>query len=139
MHTSRYTLLYDGACRICTGQAETVAAYNDAGQIEILDLRSPEVRERFPQVAPEVAQRELHLVAPDGTLYRGAEAVRETLLRLPSLRGLGEVMRLPGVMDLARPIYAFIAANRYLFGGRTDTACPDDACAPTKRERDPSA
>ena len=133
MQASRYTLLYDGACRICTGQAETVAAYNDADLIEILDLRSPEVRERFPQISPADAQRELHLVAPDGTLHRGAEAVRETLLRLPSLSGLGEVMRLPGVMNLARPIYAFIAANRYLIGGRTDDQCADGTCAPDKR------
>jgi predicted DCC family thiol-disulfide oxidoreductase YuxK len=135
IQSSRYTLLYDGACRICTGQIATVAAYNDADLIEILDLRSPEVRERFPQITPEAAQRELHLVAPDGSLYRGAEAVRETLLRLPSLRGLGEVMRLPGVIELARPIYAFIAANRYLLGGRTDAACSDGTCAPQRTSR----
>ncbi len=110
-----------------------VAAYNDAELIEILDLRSPAVRERFPQVTPEAAQRELHLVAPDGALFRGAEAVRETLLRLPSLRGLGELLRLPGVIDLARPIYAFVAANRYLFGGRTDD-CTDGTCA---RQQEP--
>lgn len=132
MNTSRYTLLYDGACRICTGQVEMVAAYNDADLIEIVDLRSPAVHERFPQITPEAAQRELHLVSPDGTLYRGAEAVRETLLRLPSLRGLGEVLGLPGMMNLARPIYAFVAANRYLIGGRTDDACADGTCTPAK-------
>jgi predicted DCC family thiol-disulfide oxidoreductase YuxK len=134
MNAARYTLLYDGACRICTSQMATVAAYNDAGLVEILDLRSPEVRERFPEITPEAAQRELHLVAPDGAIYRGAEAVRETLLRLPSLRGLGEVLRLPGAMTLARPLYAFIAANRYLIGGRTDDACTDGTCAPQKPE-----
>jgi predicted DCC family thiol-disulfide oxidoreductase YuxK len=108
---------------------QTVAAYNDAKQIEILDLRDPSVRERFPQITPEEAQRELHLVAPDGAIYRGAEAVRETLLRLPSLRGLGEVLRLPGAMLFARPFYAFVAANRYLLGGRTDdTDCTDGTC-----------
>ncbi len=129
MATPRYTLLYDGACRICTGQIGWIEAYNDAGWIEVLDMRSPEARARFPQVTPEDAQREVHLVAPDGTLYRGADAVRETLLRLPSLRGLGELMRLPGAMLFARPVYAWVAQNRYLLGGRTD-ACDDGACQP---------
>lgn len=120
-------MLFDGSCRICAGQAELVAGYNDDGLIEILDMNSPAARARFPQVTPEAAQRELHLVAPDGTLHRGAEAVRETLLRLPSLRGLGELLRLPGAMGLARPLYAWVARNRYLLGGRAD-GCDDGAC-----------
>lgn len=127
MTAPRYTLLYDGNCRICVGQADMVAAYNDAGMIDLLDMNSPAARARFPQVRPEDARRELHLVAPDGTLHRGAEAVRQTLLRLPALRGLGDLMGLPGAMGLARPIYAFVARNRYLLGGRADT-CEDDLC-----------
>lgn len=125
--TGRYAMLYDGACRICTSQAQTVEAYNDDGLIEILDMNTPEARARFPQVTPAMAQRELHLVAPDGTFYQGAEAVRETLLRLPSLRGLGELMRLPGAMIVARPLYALVARNRYLLGGRSEP-CADGVC-----------
>ncbi|NNJ10174.1 DUF393 domain-containing protein [Chloroflexales bacterium ZM16-3] len=127
MTVPRYTVLYDGKCRICVGQVAILADYNDDGRIELLDMNSDAARARFPQVRPEDARRELHMVAPDGTLHRGAEAVRETLLRLPALRGLGEIMRLPGAMALARPIYAFVARNRYLLGGRVD-ACEDDLC-----------
>jgi predicted DCC family thiol-disulfide oxidoreductase YuxK len=127
-----YTLLYDGNCRICTSQIRTVAAYDDNAQIELLDMNSPEAQARFPQVTPEMAQRELHLVAPDGSLYRGAEAIRETLLRLPSLRGLGELLRLPGAMGVARPIYAWIAENRYILGGRVER-CDDGSCSPGKQ------
>ncbi|PDW03305.1 thiol-disulfide oxidoreductase DCC family protein [Candidatus Viridilinea mediisalina] len=123
----RYALLYDGACRICASQIETVAAHNHAGLIEILDMNDPQAQVRFPQVTPEMAQRELHLVAPDGQFYQGADAVRETLLRLPDLRGLGLLMGLPGVMLFARPIYGLIAANRYLLGGRVE-ACDDGSC-----------
>jgi predicted DCC family thiol-disulfide oxidoreductase YuxK len=129
--SERYTLLYDGACRICVGQIGTVANYDDDGLIELLDMNLPEAQARFPQVTPEMARHELHLVAPDGSLHQGAEAVRETLLRLPSLRGLGELLRLPGAMSLARPIYAWIARNRYRLGGRTDD-CADGVCAPSK-------
>jgi predicted DCC family thiol-disulfide oxidoreductase YuxK len=127
MKTAAYTMLYDGNCRICRSQAQTIAGYNDDGLIEVLDMNTPDARARFPQVTPAMAQREMHLVAPDGTLYRGAEAVRETLLRLPALRGLGELMRLPGAMGLARPLYAWVARNRYLLGGRVES-CEDGTC-----------
>ncbi len=122
-----YTLLYDGKCRICTNQVELIAKYDDDRRIELLDLNQPSAQVRFPQISPEAAQRELHLVAPDGTLYRGAAAVRQTLLLLPTLRGLGELMRLPGAMSLANPIYAWVARNRYLLGGYNDT-CDNGTC-----------
>lgn len=127
MTAHRFTMLYDGSCRICTSQAHTVAAYNDDGLIELLDLNAPEAQARFPQVTPTAAQRELHLVAPDGSMHRGADAVREILLRLPALRGLGELLHLPGVMSLARPLYALIAENRYRIGGRAER-CEDGTC-----------
>lgn len=127
MTAHRFTMLYDGSCRICTSQASTVAAYNDDGLIELLDLNAPAAQARFPQVTPAAARRELHLVAPDGSLHRGAEAVREILLRLPALRGLGELLRLPGAMSLAGPLYAFIAENRYRIGGRVEE-CADGTC-----------
>jgi predicted DCC family thiol-disulfide oxidoreductase YuxK len=126
--TKRYTVLYDGNCRICTGQVRLIERYNDAGLLELLDMNSAEAQARFPQVSPADAQRELHLVAPDGSLYRGASAVRETLLRLPSLRGLGELLRIPGAMLIANPVYAFVARNRYLLGGRNEQ-CDDGTCS----------
>jgi predicted DCC family thiol-disulfide oxidoreductase YuxK len=123
-----YTMLYDGTCRMCTNQAELVARYDDDQRIELLDMNSPAARARFPQITPADAQRELHVVAPDGAIHRGAAAVQQILLLLPSLRGLGECMRLPGMMRLANPLYKWIASNRYLLGGRVAAACDDGAC-----------
>jgi predicted DCC family thiol-disulfide oxidoreductase YuxK len=127
MTANRYTLLFDGNCRICSGQAELVARYDSAGRIQPLDMNTPEARASFPQVTPAAARRELHLVAPDGALYRGPEAVRQTLLRLPRLRALGRLMGLPGAMAVARPLYRLVARNRYLLGGRAG-ACDGDSC-----------
>jgi predicted DCC family thiol-disulfide oxidoreductase YuxK len=122
----RYTMLYDGNCRICRRQAELVAAYDDYNRIELLDANSAHARERFPHISFEDALSQLHVVGPDGTVYRGAEAVRELLLQLPTLRGLGEILRLPGVLSLAQPLYELVARNRYLFGGTA--TCDDNAC-----------
>lgn len=128
MHTSAYVMLYDGQCRMCRSQAELVARYNDDERIELLDLHDVAVAARFPLISPADARRELHLVGPAGQIFRGAEAVRQILLLLPDLRGLGELMRLPGAMLLARPLYALVANNRYLLGGRVEP-CADEACA----------
>ncbi|WP_298403091.1 thiol-disulfide oxidoreductase DCC family protein [uncultured Chloroflexus sp.] len=121
-----YTMLYDGNCRMCRQQAKWVAMYDEQRQIELLDANSTAARERFPQISHEEAMGQLHVVGPDGTIYRGAEAVRELLLRLPALRGLGELMSLPGALTVAGPIYNFIARNRYLFGG--NPVCDDGSC-----------
>jgi predicted DCC family thiol-disulfide oxidoreductase YuxK len=127
MTANRYTLLFDGNCRICSRQAALVARLDRAGRIEPLDTNTPAARSRFPQVTPEAARRELHLVAPEGALFRGPEAVRQTLLRLPRLRPLGLLMGLPGAMAVARPIYRLVARNRYRLGRRAD-ACDDGTC-----------
>jgi predicted DCC family thiol-disulfide oxidoreductase YuxK len=125
---SRYTMLYDGNCRICCSQADLVRSFNSQDRIEVLDLHDPSAIVRFPQFSAQAVRSELHLVAPDGSVHIGAAAVREVLLRLPSLRGLGEILALPGMTALAAPFYRLVAANRYLFGGRP-TACEDDSCA----------
>lgn len=125
--TPPYTLLYDASCRICTRQVRVVEEHDRAERVELLDINSEEARVRFPQITPQDARRELYLAAPDGTLYRGAEAVRQTLLLLPPLRGLGRLMSLPGAMVLARPLYAWVARNRYRLGGRTGS-CEEGTC-----------
>lgn len=128
MSSERYSMLYDGRCRICTGQAELAARYDDDRRLELLDMNDPAAQARFPQITPADAQRELHLVAPDGSIERGATAVRRILLLLPALRLFGELMRLPGAMALANPLYRLVAENRYLLGGRVEH-CEDGSCS----------
>lgn len=130
-----YTLLYDGACSICTSQAHSIATFDRRENIELLDINSDTARARFPRISPQDAQREIHLAAPDGTLYRGAEAVRQTLLRLPILRGIGILMSLPGAMTVARPVYRWVARNRYRLSGKPEE-CPDGACSLPTRTSD---
>lgn len=124
----RYALLYDGRCRICTAQAAQLARWDRAERLDILDLNDPLVARHFPQVSPEAARAALHVVGPDGAVYRGAEAVREILLQVPQARALGLLLRMPGAISLANPIYDWVARNRYLLGGTTAAACDDGSC-----------
>jgi predicted DCC family thiol-disulfide oxidoreductase YuxK len=124
-----YILLYDGACRICTAQARDIARYDTDHRIGLLDLNAPAARERYPQISPTDAQRWMHIVGPDGRIWRGADAVRLALLLLPLGRALGALLYLPGVMRIARPLYDWFARNRYRFGGYSAGACAGGACA----------
>lgn len=105
-----------------------VARYDYDQRLELLDINSDIAHKCFPQISPQAARAALHLAAPDGTIYRGPEAVRHTLLLLPLLTPLGALMYLPGMMTLAHPVYNWVARHRYLFGGTT-RACDDGTCA----------
>jgi predicted DCC family thiol-disulfide oxidoreductase YuxK len=54
----------------------------------------------------------MHLILPDGRAYAGADAVPQLLRLLPHRRWVAPVFRIPGVLPLARRIYAWIAARR---------------------------
>jgi predicted DCC family thiol-disulfide oxidoreductase YuxK len=124
-----YMLLYDGDCRICTAQARLLLRYDSEQRIALLPLASPVAQARYPQIRPEDAQRWMHIVGPDGRIWRGADAVRLTLLLLPLGRVLGALLYLPGAMRLARPLYDWFARNRYRFGGYTTARCDGESCA----------
>jgi predicted DCC family thiol-disulfide oxidoreductase YuxK len=124
-----YTLLYDGACRICAAQAHGLLRYDTERRIALLAIDDPAARERNPQIAPEDAQRWIHIVGPDGRIWRGADALRVTLLLLPPGRVLGALMYLPGVMRVARPLYDWFARNRYRFSRYAAADCAGGACA----------
>ncbi|MGH7607735.1 MAG: thiol-disulfide oxidoreductase DCC family protein, partial [Gemmatimonadales bacterium] len=55
----------------------------------------------------------MHLVLPDGRVYAGADAAPELLRRLPGKRWLAVLFRVPGVLRLARRVYAWLAARRH--------------------------
>jgi predicted DCC family thiol-disulfide oxidoreductase YuxK len=124
-----YTLLYDGDCRICTAQARGLLRYDSDNRFALLALGSSAAHARYPQITPEDAQRWMHIVGPDGQIWRGADALRLVLLLLPLGRVFGALLYLPGALRLARPLYDWFARNRYRFGGYTTMDCAGDACA----------
>jgi predicted DCC family thiol-disulfide oxidoreductase YuxK len=124
-----YAVLYDGRCRLCRSQAELIARWDREQRLDILDLNDPQVARHFPQVRPEAAREALHVVGPQGQVYRGAEAVREVVLQVPRLKPLGALLSLPGALSLANPVYDWLARNRYaLFGSTSSPTCDDEAC-----------
>ena len=67
-----------------------------------------------------------------GKHHWGAEAVRYLSRRLPRLWPLAPVMHFPGMMLVAKPVYAWVSRNRYLIAGKAED-CDNGACALPRR------
>lgn len=56
--------------------------------------------------------RAVHVRTAEGDWYSGSDAVAVLSKALPKLRWLGWFLLLPGISQIARPVYRFIARHR---------------------------
>jgi hypothetical protein len=81
---------------------------------------SQEAGARVPQIPASAFVEAVHLVEPDGTVSRGAEAVLRLLALRPG-RGLGlfAYRRIPGFRAVSEACYRFVAGHRPFFDRAT--------------------
>ena len=108
----RYVALYDGDCGFCTRWRDRMIARDPRGAVEWLSLHEPAVATRFPGIDREDALRQMYVVAPDGSLHKGAEGWRELFRVLDGLSWVAALYAIPGVPFLMDRVYRFIAARR---------------------------
>jgi len=106
-------LIYDGDCGVCrlwvdhwkslTGHRVRYAPF----QIVAVD---------FPEIPPEHFKKFVHLITPDGELFRGAEAIFRVLTYCPG-KGwlLWLYMRIPGFSFISESVYSLSASHRSFF------------------------
>jgi predicted DCC family thiol-disulfide oxidoreductase YuxK len=90
-----------------------MVARDSGGIIEWLSVHEPAVAARFPGLDREDALRQMYVVAPDGSLHKGAEGWRELFRVLDGLSWVAALYRIPGVPFVMDRAYRFIAARRY--------------------------
>ena len=117
-------LIYDGHCRFCVREAERLARWVGE-RVRLESFRDPGVIARHPGLTPELCDRGMQLVRPDGRIVSGAEAGAHLLRLRPALAPLGWLYYVPGIRQLADAIYGVIARNRFRLGG---TACSGEEC-----------
>lgn len=106
------TLIYDGECGLCN-QAVTLLRRWDREQVlRFVPFQDGAAVARFGIPLPALAAA-MHLILPDGRVYAGADAAPEVLRLMPRKRWLAPLFRLPGVLPVARRVYAWIAARRH--------------------------
>ena len=125
----RAAVLYDGHCRFCIAGMRRLLAWAGPAAIEPVDFQEPGALDRFPDLTHEACMRRMHLVTPEGKVYAGFEAAVQAAATRPLLRAVAWVYYLPPIGFLCDRLYAFVAANRYSFMGKTTEDCAEGACA----------
>lgn len=119
-------VLYDGQCPVCRATADRLAAWDCRQRLELIDLDSPEVLQRWPELNREDLEAELHVIEPTGHIHRGADAVRRLSRLVPWLWPLMPVLYLPGTLPLWRKLYHIISKRRYRLISRE--RCEEEVC-----------
>jgi predicted DCC family thiol-disulfide oxidoreductase YuxK len=119
-------VIYDGNCGICTAQVARLPWWDCQDKLSYLSLHDPRVGERYPDLTHEQLMQEMVIVDRHGGRHAGPYAFRYLTCRLRRLWWLAPVLYFPGAMLLARPLYRWVARNRYRCSRRK--ACADGTC-----------
>ncbi len=119
-------VIYDGQCQICTTQVGKLAWWDCQGKLAYLSLHDPLVESRWPDLSHDLLMREMVIIDQRGRRHWGPEAIRYLTRRLRRLWWASPFLHFPGSMVVGRPLYRWIARNRYRLSGQT---CPDTACS----------
>lgn len=119
--TKSPTLIYDGECGICQQAVALLKRWDREHVLRFVPFQDEAAVARFGIALPALAAA-MHLIVPDGRVYPGADAIPELLRLVPGKRWLSPLFRIPGVLPLARRIYAWVAMRRHCLvrgmGGR---------------------
>ena len=106
----RPLMIYDGDCTFCRMWIEYWQRLT-GDQVDYLPFQT--AADQFPQIPRQDFESAVHLIWPDGSVFRGAHAVFKTLACVPRYRRLlGLYDRVPGVAALTERLYRLVAAHR---------------------------
>lgn len=127
-------VVYDGECAFCVRQIGRIRRMDAAAHFDYVPRQEPTLEKRFPILAESDFNTGIRLIGTDGSVTVGADAMYEVMRRLPRLRLVAWLYRVPGIHGLCRALYAWIAANRQRLSRYCDTgAC--DTPAVSRRDR----
>ena len=105
------TLIYDGECGICQQAVALLKRWDREHVLTYVPFQDGAAVARFGIALPALAAA-MHLILPGNRVSAGADAIPELLRLLPGKRWLAPFFRVPGVLPLARRVYAWIAIRR---------------------------
>ena len=94
------TLLYDGACPVCSLEMDHLRARNSTGRLVFVDIAAPGFDATPYGATPAELDAEIHAIAADGTTLRGMDVLRLAY----AAAGLGWVLQPTGVGPL-KPVF----------------------------------
>ena len=111
-----YTVVYDGACKVCGRLVKALTAWDTRDEIEVIPFQNTSVLDRFPWIPSEAYAEAMQLVGPGGRTWQGGDAIEQLLKILPAGWAIGWTFSVPGFGPLFGRFYRWFARNRYKFG-----------------------
>ncbi len=122
-----FVLLYDGNCQFCLGSIQKLKVMDIFNTLNYVDLHTVEdFKAMHPELTKEMALSRLHLILPDGKIYKGFGVFQRLSLLMPMLYPLSLLFYFPGMSFIGECFYQLVAKNRYLF--HFSRRCKDNAC-----------
>jgi predicted DCC family thiol-disulfide oxidoreductase YuxK len=127
----KVVILYDGLCALCNQSVQLVKRLDWLHRFVYSNVQDWEtVHARYPQLDREATLGAMHVVRPDGQVYRGYEGIRQIIRELPLFFWIYPLLFLPGVTWVGPKLYHWISVHRYefnrIFGGPTQ--CENGVC-----------
>jgi predicted DCC family thiol-disulfide oxidoreductase YuxK len=115
--SGRYTVIYDGDCRVCGRIVDVLTRWDRNRELEIVASQDPGVHERFPWIQPRAYVESMQVIrTSDGKTWEGAAALEVLLDVLPKGRLISWMFAVPLVRPLVGKFYRWFARNRYRLG-----------------------
>jgi predicted DCC family thiol-disulfide oxidoreductase YuxK len=112
-----YTLVFDGACRVCNRLVGVLRRWDRERQVEAVPSQNTSVHARFPWIPAGAYQESIQLVEiGSGRTWQGAEAIEQLLGMLPRGSLIGWIFRIPYMGRVMDRFYRWFARNRYRLG-----------------------
>jgi predicted DCC family thiol-disulfide oxidoreductase YuxK len=124
MAAEKPLVIYDGTCGLCAGNLKWLHRLDWLGAFDDAPYQADEIYQRFPRIKRADCEEALHLAFPNGKVYRGADALRKVMLRMPLTLFAGLLLSLPPFPYFFRRLYPVMARNRYRFGGHCELKAP---------------
>ncbi|SRR5579875_1139172 len=124
MAEEKPVVVYDGECPFCIRQIDRFKRWDKKGALQYVPRQQEGLEERFPVLAQGDFNAGMRFIGTDGNVAVGADAVYEICKALPAFGAFAWIYRIPGINQLARAAYAWVAANRMKLAGQ----CKDNVC-----------
>ena len=113
---TQVTVLYDERCNLCRTARAWLERQVQLVPLEFLAAGSPQARDRYPFLDPEMTLEDLTVVGDGGEVWVGAKAWVVCLWALQGKRGLAQRLSSPALMPRARVMVSFVSRHRRSLG-----------------------
>jgi predicted DCC family thiol-disulfide oxidoreductase YuxK len=121
-------LIYDGRCVLCRRTVKQLESIKVDAKLEMVSLQTVEANRLPERTTRESLHAQLHVLDEKGQIFKGPDAVFRILREVPSLRPISWLYGLPGMRQLAKVVYRWIARHRYKLFGKVEDDCQDGSC-----------